>query len=143
MKSISTTRLVLILGAMVSVGPLSIDMYLPSLPALQQYFQVDEARVQLTLVAFFIGLASGQLIYGPLSDRFGRKIPLLAGLAIFSLASLACALSTSIEMLILCRFLQALGGCSGMVISRAIVRDLFEPHEMARIMSLLVLVMGV
>jgi len=143
MNTISTSRLVLILGALVAAGPLSIDMYLPSLPALQHVFNVDESQVQLTLVAFFIGLASGQLFYGPVSDRYGRKIPLLIGLAIFTLASLMCALSTSIEMLTLSRFLQALGGCAGMVISRAITRDLFEPHEMARVMSLLVLVMGI
>ncbi|MDR3428934.1 Bcr/CflA family multidrug efflux MFS transporter [Silvimonas sp.] len=133
---------ILLLGTLTAIGPMSIDMYLPSFPAIQQSLQASAGAVQWTLASFFIGLALGQLIYGPLSDRFGRKPPLYFGMALYALASVGCMLSHSIEMLILCRFLQALGGCTGMVICRAIVRDRCEPQEAARIFSLLMLVMG-
>ncbi|PTU33280.1 Bcr/CflA family drug resistance efflux transporter [Stenotrophobium rhamnosiphilum] len=126
-----------------AIGPLSIDMYLPSLPALQAHFGADTESTQLTLSLYFIGLAIGQLIYGPVSDRFGRKKPLLFGLALYSLVSLACAYAPSMYSLVMLRFLQALGGCAGMVITRAMVRDLFPPQEMARVLSTLVLIMGV
>lgn len=136
-------RLILILGSIVALGPLAIDMYLPALPYLQSYFGVDAAAVQLTLAAYFVGLASGQLLYGPLSDRFGRRLPMLFGLVGFTVASVGCATATSIEALIVWRFLQAVTGCAGMVVARAIVRDWCEPQDMARVLSLLVLVMGV
>lgn len=136
-------RLVLVLGAVVAVGPLSIDMYLPALPRLQAFYATDAASVHLTLAAFFAGIALGQLFYGPLSDRFGRRMPLILGLSAYSLASLACAYADTIDSLIAWRFVQAMTGCAGMVVSRAIVRDLCEPQEMARVLSLLVLVMGV
>ncbi len=136
-------RLILILGSIVALGPLAIDMYLPALPELQSHFGVDAARVQLTLAAYFVGIALGQLLYGPLSDRFGRRKPMLFGLAGFALASVGCATATSIEALILWRFAQAMTGCAGMVVARAIVRDWCEPQDMARVLSLLVLVMGV
>lgn len=131
------------MGTIVAIGPMSIDMYLPALPAIQQHFGADTASTQLTLAAFFIGLASGQLIYGPLSDRIGRRGPLLFGLVLYVLASIACAFAPSMGALIALRLLQALGGCAGMVISRAMVRDRFQPQDMARILSALVLVMGV
>ncbi|MGB1580771.1 MAG: Bcr/CflA family multidrug efflux MFS transporter, partial [Nevskiales bacterium] len=134
---------ILILGMVIAIGPMAIDMYLPGLPALQDDFQTDAAGVQLSLASFFLGLALGQLIYGPLSDRFGRRPPLLVGLTLFTLASLGCALAPSLDALIALRFVQALGGCAGMVITRAMVRDRFPPQEMARILSLLVLVLGV
>ncbi len=137
------TRLILILGAVVAIGPLSIDMYLPALPHLQDYFRSDAGSVQLTLAAYFAGIALGQLLYGPISDRWGRRPPLLFGLAGFVLTSVACAYAPTIEVLILSRFLQAMTGCAGMVITRAIVRDLYPPQDMARVLSLLVLVMGV
>lgn len=130
-------------AAVMAIGPLSIDMYLPSLPALQAHFATDTESTQLTLSAYFIGLAIGQLIYGPVSDRFGRRKPLLFGLALYSLVSLACAYAPSMHALALLRFLQALGGCAGMVITRAMVRDLYPPQEMARVLSTLVLIMGV
>ncbi len=136
-------RLTLILGALSAVSPMSIDMYLPSLPALERDFSTDAAAVQLTLSAFFLGLALGQALYGPLADRHGRRPPLLAGIALYVAASVGCALATSIEALVALRFLQAMGGCAGVVIARAVVRDLFEPQAAARMLSLLMLVMGV
>ena len=136
-------RLTLILGALTAFAPLSIDIYLPSLPTLVRYFGTTDATVQLTLPTFFIGLALGQLFYGPLSDRFGRRPPLLAGIALYTLASAACALAPSIEALLIGRFVQALGGCAGMTIAMAVVRDRFDPREGARTFSLLMLVMGI
>jgi DHA1 family bicyclomycin/chloramphenicol resistance-like MFS transporter len=135
-------RLVVLLGAMIAVAPMSIDMYLPSLPTLERAFAADVASVQMTLAAFFVGLALGQLVYGPLSDRLGRKPPLCAGLILYVLASAGCALAPNIGSLIGLRFVQALGGCAGMVISRAVVRDLFDPRAAARVYSYLILVMG-
>lgn len=135
--------LVLVLGALTAFGPLAIDMYLPSFPAIAAEFGVESARVQLTLAAYFVGMATGQLIYGPLSDRYGRKPPLYAGVCLFVAASVACALAHRIEVLIAFRFVQALGGCAGLVIARAVVRDHFDARESARVLSLLMLVMGV
>lgn len=135
-------RILLILGALSAFGPLAIDFYLPTFPALALAFATDVEQVQLTLAVYFVGLAGGQLIYGPLADRFGRRRPLLFGVALFSLASAICALATSLEWLIAARFLQALGGCAGMVISRAVVRDLCDPLASAKVFSQLMLVMG-
>ncbi|MDP3845304.1 MAG: Bcr/CflA family multidrug efflux MFS transporter [Pseudomonas sp.] len=135
-------RILLLLGALCAFGPLAIDFYLPSFPALAQAFATDVERVQLTLAVYFIGLAGGQLIYGPLADRFGRRRPLIFGVLLFSVASAVCALATSLEWLIAARFLQALGGCAGMVISRAVVRDLCDPLASAKVFSQLMLVMG-
>jgi MFS transporter, DHA1 family, multidrug resistance protein len=137
------TELVILLGAVTAFAPLSIDMYLPALPALGLEFGASPGHVQLSVASFFLGLAVGQGFYGPLSDRFGRTLPLYVGLSLFVLASIGCALSPSIDFLIVVRFFQALGACSGQVISRAIVRDLFEPREAVQVFSLLVLVMGV
>ncbi|HWA12248.1 MAG TPA: Bcr/CflA family multidrug efflux MFS transporter [Burkholderiales bacterium] len=136
-------RITLILGALSAIAPLSIDMYLPSLPALERHFGADAAAGERTVAAFFIGLAIGQLFYGPVADRYGRKPPLLFGLACFTLASAGCALAGSIGSLVLLRFLQAVSGCAGMVVSRAVVRDLFDHQESARMFSLLMLIMGV
>lgn len=142
MSGISTT-VILVLGALTAFAPLSIDMYLPSLPALERELVAPAAAVKLTLSAFLIGLAAGQLLYGPLSDRFGRRAPLMAGVALYTVASIGCALAASVEALIALRVLQALGGCAGMVITRAIVRDIAEGAEAARLFSTLMLVMGV
>lgn len=136
-------RLLLILGSLSAFGPLAIDFYLPSFPTLAQAFATDVEHVQLSLAAYFVGLAVGQLVYGPLADRFGRRKPLLFGVTLFSLASLACALAPSLEWLIAARFVQALGGCAGMVVSRAVVRDLCDPINSAKVFSQLMLVMGV
>lgn len=135
-------RILLILGALSAFGPLAIDFYLPSFPTLARVFDTDVEHVQLSLAAYFVGLALGQLVYGPLADRFGRRIPLLVGVLLFSLASLACALAQSLEWLIAARFVQALGGCAGMVVSRAVVRDLCDPISSAKVFSQLMLVMG-
>jgi DHA1 family bicyclomycin/chloramphenicol resistance-like MFS transporter len=137
------SELIVLLGALTAFAPVSIDMYLPALPTIGLAFKAAAGQVQLSLAAFFLGLAVGQAFYGPISDRFGRKQPLYAGLVLFAIASAGCALSTSIDMLIVLRFFQALGACSGQVIARAVVRDLFEPRESARVFSLLLLVMGV
>lgn len=136
-------RLALILGTLVALGPLAIDMYLPAFPAMANDFATDAAAVQLTLATYFAGLAIGQAFYGALADRLGRKLPLYAGLVIFTLASFACAVAPSIDALIALRFVQALGGCAAMVISRAVVRDMFDERESARVLSMLMLVMGV
>jgi DHA1 family bicyclomycin/chloramphenicol resistance-like MFS transporter len=136
-------ELIVLLGGVTAFAPVSIDMYLPALPVLGDQFAASPGHVQLSVASFFLGLAVGQGFYGPLSDRFGRTRPLYAGLALFVVASVACALSPSINFLIAVRFFQALGACSGQVLSRAIVRDLFEPREAVQVFSLLVLVMGV
>ncbi len=135
-------RMMLILGALTALAPLSIDMYLPSFPSLAKSFAVDPGRVQATLSIFFIGLAVGQAFYGPLADRYGRRRPLLIGVGIYITASVLAALAPTIESLIALRLIQALGGCAGMVISRAVVRDLFNESESARVFSMLILVMG-
>lgn len=134
---------ILILGSLTAVGPLSIDMYLPAFPAMAESLGVAQGRIELSLAAFFAGLSIGQLIYGPVSDRFGRKKPLYFGLALYTLASVACALAASSDQLILFRLFQALGGCAGIVVSRAMVRDLFDHRESAQVFSMLMLVMGV
>jgi DHA1 family bicyclomycin/chloramphenicol resistance-like MFS transporter len=134
--------LILLLGSISAMGPLAIDMYLPTMPAIARNLHTDMAAVQRTLASYFAGLAIGQLIYGTLSDRFGRKKPMLFGLGVFALASVGCALATSVVALMLLRFLQALGGCAEMVISRAIVRDRFDGREGTRVFASLMLVMG-
>ena len=136
-------RRILLLGAIIALAPLSIDLYLPSLPTIQQTLGGDAAQAQLTLSTYFLGLALGQLIYGPVSDRIGRRKPLYFGLALYAIAALGCAFATNIDSLIALRFLQALGGCAGMVIVRAVVRDLYTQQEMARVLSMLLLVMGI
>lgn len=136
-------QLLLILGALTAFGPLAIDFYLPGFPAIASSFGTDVEHVQLSLASYFAGLAIGQLVHGPLADRFGRRLPLLIGVTVFTLASLACALAPSMEWLIAARFVQALGGCAGMVVSRAIVRDRCDPSGAAKAFSQLMLVMGV
>jgi DHA1 family bicyclomycin/chloramphenicol resistance-like MFS transporter len=124
-----------VLTLLTGFGPMSTDVYLPSLPSLVTAFDTDVATVQLTLSVFLVGFAVAQLVYGPVSDRIGRRPAILAGVTIFTAASIACALATSIEMLILCRFLQALGACCGPVLGRAVVRDLYGPERSARILA--------
>ncbi|WP_095078264.1 multidrug effflux MFS transporter [Pseudomonas sp. Irchel s3h17] len=135
-------RTILILGALSAFGPLAIDFYLPAFPAMAAAFGTDEKHVQLTLASYFLGLSIGQLAYGPVADRFGRRIPLLVGVALFTLASLVCAFAPSLEWLIGARFVQALGGCAGMVISRAVVSDKCDAVGSAKVFSQLMLVMG-
>ncbi|RKS21184.1 DHA1 family bicyclomycin/chloramphenicol resistance-like MFS transporter [Pseudomonas sp. WPR_5_2] len=135
-------RTILILGALSAFGPLAIDFYLPAFPAMALAFGTDEKHVQLTLAAYFLGLSIGQLAYGPVADRFGRRIPLLTGVGLFTAASLACAYAPNLEWLIGARFIQALGGCAGMVISRAVVSDKCDAVGSAKVFSQLMLVMG-
>ena len=132
----------ILLGALTAIGPLSIDMYLPAFPAMEGDLQAAPGSVEYTLSSFFIGMALGQLIYGPLSDRFGRRPPLLAGLALYTLASLGCAYAPDVHLLAGVRFLEALGGCASLVITRAVVRDRCGARDSARAFSLLILVMG-
>ena len=133
----------ILLGGLTAVGPLSIDMYLPSFPTIVATLHTDAGAVQRTLAMFFIGLALGQIVYGPLSDRFGRKPPLYVGLIIYTAASLFCALAPNVYVLQWGRLLQALGGCAGMVISRAVIRDRCDAYGTAKAMSMIMLVMGV
>jgi DHA1 family bicyclomycin/chloramphenicol resistance-like MFS transporter len=135
-------RTILILGALSAFGPLAIDFYLPAFPAMALAFGTDENHVQMTLAAYFLGLSIGQLAYGPVADRFGRRIPLLTGVGLFTAASLACAYAPNLEWLIGARFVQALGGCAGMVISRAVVSDKCDAVGSAKVFSQLMLVMG-
>jgi DHA1 family bicyclomycin/chloramphenicol resistance-like MFS transporter len=135
--------LILILGLLSATGPFSIDMYLPGFPAIASDLGTTVAHVSLSLSSFFIGISAGQFIYGPLLDRYGRKRPLLIGLTVYLVASVGCTFAFSANALILLRLFQALGSCSGMVASRAMVRDLFHVRDNARIFSMLMLVVGV
>lgn len=135
-------KLVVILGTLTAFAPLSIDMYLPGLPAIAREFNVPTSAVQQTLAVFFIGLSLGQALYGPISDRLGRRRPLLFGCVLYIIASIGCALAPTLGSLIVLRLAQALGGCAGVVIARSVVRDLFEQRDAARMFSFLMLVMG-
>lgn len=137
------TRVLLLLGAMIALGPLSIDMYLPSFPTIEREFGAESGSLQLTLATYFIGLAVGQAFYGPISDRFGRKPPLYFGLTLFVAAALGCALSTTVTQLVTFRFLQGVGGCASMVVTMAVIRDTVSGPEAARTFSRLLLVMGI
>ncbi|MCB9672892.1 MAG: multidrug effflux MFS transporter [Alphaproteobacteria bacterium] len=133
----------LLLGALAAMGPASIDLYLPAFGAIATDLHAGPDRVQATLSAYFVGLAAGQLVVGPLSDRLGRRGPMLAGLALYVLASLGCATAGTVGSLTAWRALQAAGACAGLVGSRAVLRDRFPPRDMARALSLVMLVMGI
>jgi len=128
-------RITIILSMLVALGPMATDLYLPSFPAITKAFNVSSSEVQLTLSIYLIGFAMGQLIYGPLSDQFGRKPVLIVGLLIFVISSVMATLATSIEALIFIRLFQALGGCAGPVLGRSMVRDLYQPAESAIMLS--------
>jgi MFS transporter, DHA1 family, multidrug resistance protein len=136
------TSLVLILGALTAFGAMSIDMYLPAFPQIARDLGVPLGTVQLSISAFLFGMAGGQLFYGPLADRFGRRRPLLCGLALYVVSTVGCASVRTGEGLLFWRLVMAAGGGVGMVISRAVVRDLYDTAEAARMFSLLMLVMG-
>lgn len=131
-----------LLIALVTFGPISTDLYLPSLPDMTRAFATDVSMVQLTLSVFIAGFAAAQLVYGPLSDCLGRRPVLLGGVAVYLLASVVCVFATGIEMLILGRFLQALGACAGPVLGRAIVRDVYPRDQAARVMASMASVMA-
>src|SRR5579884_721715 len=131
------------LGLLAAIGPFAIDMYLPSLPSIGRSLHAGPGAVQLTLIVFFIAVSIGQPVCGPLSDRLGRKAPLYLGLALFAAASVGCALAPDIATLTAFRFAQGLGACAGMVIPRAVVRDLHTGIEATRLMSMLMLVFSI
>ncbi|MES2192701.1 MAG: multidrug effflux MFS transporter [Pseudomonadota bacterium] len=133
----------LVLGLLSAIGPFAIDMYLPALPSIGQSLGASMNAVQASLMAFFISLGIGQIIYGPVSDMVGRKAPLYFGMVLFAVGSVGCALAPDIQTLVILRFIQGLGASAGMVIPRAVVRDLHTGHDAARIMSLLMLVFSV
>ena len=133
----------LVLGLLSAIGPFAIDMYLPALPSIGRSLGASMTAVQTSLMAFFISLAIGQIIYGPLSDMYGRKPPLYFGLALFAVSSVGCALAPDVQTLIVLRFVQGLGASAGMVIPRAVVRDLHTGADAAHLMALLMLVFSV
>ncbi|WP_256725597.1 multidrug effflux MFS transporter [Streptomyces sp. IMTB 2501] len=133
----------LVLGGLTATPPLAMDMYLPSLPEVTRSLHAPAATVQLTLTACLLGMALGQLVVGPMSDRWGRRRPLLAGLAVYLLATALCALAPNVETLVAFRLAQGLAGSAGIVIARAVVRDLYDGVAMARFFSTLMLISGV
>lgn len=135
--------LVLILGALSTISPFSVDMYLPAFPAISENLDTSISNVQLSLTSYLIGIAIGQLFYGPLLDKYGRKKPLYAGLWIYVVASVGCAFTSSVDSLIAMRFVQAIGGCVGMVAAQALVRDLFPVNKIAQALAMLTLVIAV
>lgn len=143
MQQISSRRIAPILGSLGAIGPLAIDMYLPGMPQIAADLGVGEGAVQLSLMAFFAGLMIGQLFYGPLSDRTGRKPMIYAGLALFVAASLGCACAATAGQLTAWRFAQGLGGSVGTVIGIAVVRDLYTGRTAASLVALIMIVMGV
>ncbi|HWJ73405.1 MAG TPA: multidrug effflux MFS transporter [Kaistia sp.] len=142
MKS-SLLRFAVVLGLLSAIGPFAIDMYLPALPSIGADFGVGTSAVQASLMAFFVALGLGQLVYGPVSDMLGRKAPLYFGLCLFIVGSIGCALAPSIGVLIAFRFVQGLGACAGTVVPRAVVRDLHTGPEAAKLMSMLMLVFSI
>lgn len=135
--------IIVILGALSTISPFAIDMYLPAFPEVANALHTSTAHVQLSIVSYFAGFSIGQLIYGPLLDRFGRKRPLYAGLTLFIAASALCMSAQNVEFLIVMRFVQAIGGCSAGVAGMAMVRDFFHVDETAKIISLLILILSV
>jgi DHA1 family bicyclomycin/chloramphenicol resistance-like MFS transporter len=135
-------KLILILGSLTALGPFSIDMYLPGFSGIAKDLHTTVAKVSMSLSSYFIGISAGQLLYGPLLDRFGRKKPLFIGLLVYILASLGCVYVTNIDSFILLRFVQAIGSCAATVASVAMVRDLFPVKDIPKVFSLLMLVLG-
>ncbi|MFL1406918.1 multidrug effflux MFS transporter [Marinobacter sp. M1N3S26] len=139
LTSIWTT---ILLAAAVALGPLATDMYLPALPSMGDALSAGPDQVQLTLSLYMAGFALAQLFCGPLADRFGRKPIMIGGFLLFFIASVGCALATNVETLMLCRFLQAIGGSAGPVLGRAAIRDIYTPREASRIMAILASIMA-
>jgi DHA1 family bicyclomycin/chloramphenicol resistance-like MFS transporter len=135
--------IILILGALATVSPFSIDMYLPGFPTIAKDLNTTIDKVQLSLTSYLVGICIGQILYGPLLDRFGRKLPLYAGLGLYVIASIGCALTYSVDQLIIMRFFQAMGGCVGLVASQALVSDIFPSNKRAEVFSMITLVIAV
>lgn len=135
--------LVVLLGALTTIAPFSIDMYLPGFPAIAKDLHTSVADVSLSLSGFFVGISVGQLLYGPLMDRYGRKPPLYIALILYIASSVLCAFATSLEFLVAVRLAQAIGACAATVAANAMVRDLFPVEENAKVFSLLILILGV
>lgn len=132
----------ILMGALAALGPLAIDMYLPAFSAMAIDLQVSQGLVERTLACYLLGLAFAQLVYGPIADRYGRKLPLILGLVLFIVASIACSISQDINHLLFWRVVQAFGGAAGMVIPRAVIRDYLDTREAAQALSMLMLIMG-
>lgn len=143
MANSKSFRLILILGCLAALAPFSIDMYLPGFKAIAKDLNTDVPNVSLSLATFFIGISAGQLLYGPLLDKFGRKKPLYFGLSLFILSSVSCLFVNSIDQLIILRFIQAIGCCSASVAAIAMVRDLFTVEESPKVFASLMLVIAV
>jgi DHA1 family bicyclomycin/chloramphenicol resistance-like MFS transporter len=135
--------LILMLGSLTALGPFSIDMYLPAFPVIAKDLNTTTEQVAISLSSFFIGISLGQLLYGPLLDRFGRKKPLYIGLVVYIIASLGCVFASTLNDLIILRGIQAVGSCAAAVASVAMVRDLFPVKDSAKVFALLMLVVGV
>ena len=141
-KNLNKKSLLIVLGILIAIGPLTIDVYLPAFLQMSQSFDVVASKIQLTLTFYFFGIVLGQIFYGPIIDRFGKKPPLIFGLILFIITSLGCSFAQNIEQIIALRFLQAIGGCASIVVSRAIVRDIYSLQDSAKAFSNLILVMG-
>jgi DHA1 family bicyclomycin/chloramphenicol resistance-like MFS transporter len=139
----ASLRFLIILSALMAFASISTDIYLPALPALAQAFHADPGRIQLTLSGFLVGFSLGQLLWGPIGDRYGRRIPIAIGIALFVIGSAGCALSGSAWQMTAWRVLQAVGACAGPVLARAMVRDLYARERSAQMLSTLMLVMGI
>jgi DHA1 family bicyclomycin/chloramphenicol resistance-like MFS transporter len=139
---LSSALVTLILGGLQAVMPISTDLYLPGLPTIARDLNVSPGAAQFTMAIFMIGVAIGQVVYGPVTDRYGRKKPLFVGLTIYILGAVICALAPTINTLLGGRFLQALGASAGAVITNAIARDLWSGKILADRLSLLILVLG-
>lgn len=142
-KNINKSFLIVLLGLLAALSTLTIAMYIPGFHQMAADFQVKESQIAFTLTSYFIGITIGQLIYGPIIDRFGRKKPLLISLLVYILTSVLCAIAGSLDMMITVRFLQALGASAGMVSALAIITDVFEPQHRAKAFSLVMTVLGV
>ena len=141
-KDFNKKTLLLVLGILIAIGPLTIDVYLPAFLQMSKSFDVEASKVQLTLSVYFLGIVLGQIFYGPIIDRFGKKPPLIFGLTLFIISSILCFFAQNIEQIIVLRFFQAIGGCASIVVSRAIVRDIYSLQQSAQAFSNLILVMG-
>ncbi len=141
--SINQSFLIVLLGLLAALSTLTIAMYIPGFHQMANDFQVKESQIAFTLTSYFIGITIGQLVYGPIIDRFGRKIPLLISLILYVFTSILCAVASSLDMMIAVRFLQALGASAGMVSAVAIIMDVFEPQHRAKAFSLVMTVLGV